>query len=169
MRCEARLRSHRPISHRPVKPLRGQPVELLVGDLVEAPDGPAVGPTQLVEPDVGALGQQHHARHPVEVLAEALDLGVGLAEAVQRGRVAGRVAVRGAAVRGVEAHPDGTLIFGQHVERDDQPVAEALRDEAPALADPAQLLGQRAGRLERRPAQQRDQVVVCSAQSRAGS
>ena len=40
-------------------------VELLVRDLVQAPDRPAVCSRQLVEPDVGALRHQHHARHPV--------------------------------------------------------------------------------------------------------
>ena len=37
MRCEAWLRSQSPMSQRPVKPRARELVELLVGDLVEAP------------------------------------------------------------------------------------------------------------------------------------
>ena len=49
-------------------------VELLVRDRVERPDVATVGPGELVEPDVGALGHQHDARHPGRVGRERLGL-----------------------------------------------------------------------------------------------
>jgi hypothetical protein len=81
----ARLRSHRPISQRPVKPRR-QSVELFVRDLVQAADPAAVSLRELVEPDIGGLGHQHDARHPVAILAEALVL---VLDATQAGAVGG--------------------------------------------------------------------------------
>ena len=49
----------------------GQRVQLLVGDRVERPDLAAVSSRELVEPDVGALGDQHEARHPLAVGARS--------------------------------------------------------------------------------------------------
>ena len=86
MRCEAWLRSHSPISHRPVKPAAREPIA--------APrrgSGPGVQigrpycARELVQPDVRALGHQHHARHPVAVPAEALRLTGRDCEAPERG------------------------------------------------------------------------------------
>ena len=67
----------------------GERVELLVGDRVERPDLPAVRARQLVEPDVGALGHQHDARHPGRIRRERLDLLGGAAERRRLGRTAG--------------------------------------------------------------------------------
>ena len=42
----------------------GELVELRVGDRVERPDVAVVASRQLVQPDIGALGDQHDPRHP---------------------------------------------------------------------------------------------------------
>ena len=77
IRSEATERCHSPMSHRPVTPQRGEPVELLVGDRVERPDRRARAARQLVEPDVRALGHQHELRHPGRVAREGLRLVAG--------------------------------------------------------------------------------------------
>ena len=66
------LRGSRPLPQadqpQPGDPAPGERVELLVGDRVERPDLAAVASRQLVEPDVGALGEQDEARHPFAIV-----------------------------------------------------------------------------------------------------
>ena len=76
MRWEAIERSHRADQPETGDAALLEQVELLVGDLVEAGDGTLVFLGQLVEPDIGVLGDQDQARHPVLIGAEALVLGV---------------------------------------------------------------------------------------------
>ena len=136
MRWLARLRSHRPISHRRGEAASGENVQLFVGDLVQAVDPAAVALGELVQPDVGGSGHQHHPRHPVAVLAEALVL---VLDAAQAGAVRG---ARGAGRR-MHPHPQRDFLLVEDVEADDQPVHEAGQHEAPAGADVAELAGQR--------------------------
>ncbi len=49
-------------------------VQGFVGNLVEAPNGALVLVGELGEPDEGALGEEHHLRHPLSVRGEALRL-----------------------------------------------------------------------------------------------
>ena len=69
-----------------------QPIELFIGDVVQMMDGTLIFPRQLVEPDVGALGNQHDVGHPVGIVAEGFHLGVsdiepaGLAKSQYLGR-----------------------------------------------------------------------------------
>ena len=70
MVCEARLRSHTPMSHSELMPRCAERGQLFVGDLVEPVDVAAVLLAQLRQPDVGALGDQHRAGHPRRVGAE---------------------------------------------------------------------------------------------------
>ncbi len=137
-----------------------KPVELLVGDLVEAPDVAAIPAAELVQPDVRALGHQHDPGHPVLVLGEPLGLGV-------EARVRRRGPAASAAGTGMVAHPHGTLLFGDDVEARDQPVeqgAEAVaevggEEGTPAGPDPAQLAAERARLRDRRRTEHGDQVL----------
>ncbi len=61
---EATLRSQRPMSQRPVMPRSARRLQLFVGDLVEAVDVAAVFFGELLEPDVGALGDEDDVGHP---------------------------------------------------------------------------------------------------------
>ncbi len=68
------------MSQRPEKPCAASVSSFFVGDLIETVDLAPVLLRELIEPDVHGLGDEHDVRHPVEVLAEALRLGLGAAE-----------------------------------------------------------------------------------------
>ena len=74
-----------------------QDFQLLVRDLVQVGDGALVFFGELVEPDVGVLGDQHQARHPILVLAEALVFRVVMAGKSQHGRSPAETARTGVA------------------------------------------------------------------------
>ncbi len=65
-----------------------QNFQLFIRDLVEVGDGALVFFGQLVEPDIGVLGDQHEARHPVLILAEAFVFGIVVPAKGQHGRIA---------------------------------------------------------------------------------
>ncbi len=144
-------------------------VQLLVGDLVEPRDRPAVTARELVEPDVDGLGEQHHARHPVEVAAEALVLVLVPAEA--RDGAGARVAERGRPRPGrhgrVEAQPHRPLFLLEQVEPGEQPEQRVAEQRAPALADERELALERVGRRQRGRAQHVHQVLLLGAEARA--
>ncbi len=52
-----------------------QPIQLLVGHLVQAPDLASPRPRELVQPHQRVLGDHHRPGHPVAVFAEGLHLG----------------------------------------------------------------------------------------------
>ncbi len=54
----------------------GHLFELLIRDLIEPGDGAAVFLRELEKPHIGALGNEHEVRHPVEVGTEPLELCV---------------------------------------------------------------------------------------------
>ena len=149
----------------------GEPVELLVGDRVERPDLPRVRPRELVEPDVGALGHEHDARHPGHVGAEALRLRVGL-EAVRVCATAApegqRVERTGPAATAGPADPAtcaGDLLLLDHPEPDIEPVEQPgtvpVTDERPpARADERELSGQRARRRANGCAEEGHQILA---------
>ena len=145
----------------PAEPPARQPVELLVGDLVEPADRSAVRLRELVQPDVGALGHEDGARHPRLVLGEALEFHVQVSEV----RWLGGGAPAGAAMK---AHPEGALVLGRDVNSHDQsieqrpePVPERRGEEgAPVGADPAKLAAQAFRLGHGRCTQHRDEVLA---------
>ena len=140
-------------------------------------DRPAVRPRKLVQPDVGALGQQHDPRHPVEVVAEALELRIrrpaAEIEAVQGAGIGSASAPRRAgsappsvAWKRIHSARSSSVRTSRLI---DQPIAELLGGKAPvgrrsSAADRLSV----AAAFERRPAQQADQVLVVRAKSRLG-
>jgi hypothetical protein len=143
---------------------RCEAVELLVGDRVEGPDVATEAARQLVEPDVGALGDEDDPRHPLAVRAEALRLVVA---APQRGRLcdAAEPAAGGAAA---EAEVERPLLLGDHVERHEQSVEQAAQQRRPAVADVAELAGEGRGRGRGGGAQQLDQRLAIGSESGLG-
>ena len=61
-------------------------VEFFVGNLVEAGDERPYWSDELMQPDIGALGDEHDVGHPLDVGAEALIFDVGCAELRARRR-----------------------------------------------------------------------------------
>ena len=113
------------------EPAPGERVQLLVGDLVEPPDGPAVRAGELVEPDQGVLRDHHHPGHPVPVGAEGLGFRPGL--------VVGRHARDGGARRrGAEP-----LLLAQEVEAGEQPGQQVAEQRAELAPDVLELVPQR--------------------------
>ena len=127
----------------------GQPVELLVGDRVERPDVAGIASRQLVEPDIGALGEQDEAAASSRESWLNRSSSPASSNVVDLGRTAGARVVRR------EPGPvGGQPLLGQDVERDEEPVEQVVEGPVeqarPVRPDPAQLVGQRAG--ARRPA-----------------
>ena len=120
-----------------------EPVELLVGDRVERADVALVAPRQLVEPDMGALGDEDEARHPRGVAREPLRLGV---EAREVRRLAASAAAGAAVAAPAEPQVQAALLLGDDVERDEEAVEHRVElgaeQAAPVLADVAQLAGE---------------------------
>ena len=108
-----------------------EPVELLVRDRVERADVAAVPARQLVEPDVGALGDEDEARHPRGVAGEALRLGLEAGE-VRGLAVAGRRRRHAAAA---EPQVEPALLLGDDVKGQQQPVEERVERRRPAGHD----------------------------------
>ena len=126
MVCEARLRSQRPMSHSPFMPRSRSCVEFFVGNLIEALDWPTVLAGELMQPDVGALGDEHDVGHPLDVGAEAFVLDVGASEGGHVGMATHLELVpllaalaRATAVR-MEAHPDRGVFFFEHIDGEQQ-------------------------------------------------
>ena len=142
---------------------RGQQLQLLVGDLVEAVDVAQIFLGELLQPDIGALGHQHHVRHPGLVGAEVFVL-------VERGLIVvcvtaaaklveadvlialeshrsprGPVAELVGAGR-MEAHPDGEVLFAQHIDGQQDALDVVAEVGRPALADEVELADERVGR-----------------------
>ncbi len=151
----------------PGEALAGQPVQLLVGDLVQPPDLPPVLAGELVEPDVGALGQQHQARHPVAIHAEALRLQLLVPELVDAHPPAPRGGLQ--LLAAVEAEPEGALLLAEHVQPEREPAVEPPgQQHSPALPDVAQLARQRLGRGDRRTAEHLHQRLPLRPERRPG-
>ena len=131
-------------------PQRASAIELLVRDRVERPDVAAVAPRQLIQPDVGALCHEHQPRHPV-----AIDVNRSSRRGRRRRRPRPGHRRRR---RGWRSPVADRAFLGQDVERDEELVEQVVEDpaEQPAqlLADPAQLVGERAGRCRGRLAQE---------------
>ena len=136
-----------------------QPLELRVGDLVETVDRAPVGARKLVEPHVRALGDQHHARHPVAVGAEALRLALQLAKLGDRHAPAQRSRPR-------EPQETRALLLVDHVERDEQPAQQVAEQVAPAIPDVFELARERVGRGQRRAPEHVDQVLMVGTERR---
>ncbi len=151
IRSDATERCHSPISHRPVTPQLASDVELLVRDGVERAQVPPVAARQLVEPDVRALGHEHHARHPGRIAGEGLRLigddGSGEGRHIRRQVLATTATT--------EAQVEAALLLSKDADRDVQPADERVEigaeDRAPVLPDEAQLAGER-GRAPAGPA-----------------
>ena len=128
-------------------------LELVVGDRVERPDVATVRAGQLVEPDVGALRDQHDARHPGRVRRERLEFLGGAAER----RCLGRPAARPPAES--EVHP--ALLLGEQadrpVEAGDELLEPGSQERRPMGPDVAELAGQRGRGVPSRRAHQLDQ------------
>jgi hypothetical protein len=142
----------------------GEEAELFVGDLVEAEDVAAIFFGELLQPDVGALGDEDDVGHPglvggevfvfiergliaVAVAAQAAEADVLVALETLRAPGGRAVAVLIGA-GGVEAHPDGEVFFAQDVDGEED-AAEVGADEwGPALADEVELAGEGIGRGE---------------------
>ncbi len=112
-----------------------QPVQLGVGDAVEGADGTAVAARQLVQPDVGALGHEHQAGHPVQVPAERLGLLGGAREPAHSSRLGrpGATAhvTRPGAIRGCP-------VLGEDIEAACQPLQHlGVHEVRPVVPDPA--------------------------------
>ncbi len=118
--------------------MRGDRGQLVVRDRVERPDLAAVTTRQLVEPDVGALGEQDQARHPLPVAGEALGLRVGSGE---RGSLAAAIAAPGTTA--TEPEMERPALFREEVLAADEPLHQVgWQERAPALADVAELRGE---------------------------
>ena len=119
----------------PVDPFGGEGAKDLVGDLVERRDGSSIRSRQLLQPDVGVLGEQDDAGHPGGVGREPLGL-------VARAELGGVVA--SAAGVGVPLAQAARVRFlGQEVQRQRQ-TAAGLGGQLgrPVAADPQQLPGE---------------------------
>ncbi len=136
----------------PVEAALGELGERLVGDLIEPADLASEAALQLRQPHVGALGDEHHAAHPVAVGAEGLVLAVlPQAGGVEHGR---RPGAAGA--------PAPLLLEGvdrAHQARQQLRVAIA-EQRPPAVPGDAQLTLERGGAGALRSPQQRHQAVV---------
>ena len=119
----------------PDEPERGesrpcQPVQLLVGHLVQPPYFPAVLTGELVQPYEGVLGHHDRARHPLRVRAERLYLRGHSYVFVDFGRAGGECA---------EAQ---LLLFPQQVDAGEQAQKEVSQQRPPAGADELELPGE---------------------------
>ena len=127
----------------------GELVELRVGDRVERPDVAAVGSRQLVQPDIGALGDQHDPRHPGRIGRERLRL-------IRRRRPEHRslgAAARPTAPIAATTEPqvERALLLGKdadgEIETPDERVETGPEEDPPGRLDEPQLAGQRGGCL----------------------
>ena len=160
---EARLRSHTPISQSELMPRCGEGGQLLVGNLVEAADVAAVLAAELRQPDVGALGDQHRVGHPGLVRRELLVFVRRIAEGrhlgVARRTTAIAAGPAAALSRRIELHPDGQFFLAQNLAGHQQESAPGVAEQRlPKLANERQLIAERAGRAQRRRAQQIEQA-----------
>ena len=155
------LRRHRALPQ-PDQPQARHPparqgVELLVRDRVERAQLAPVATGQLVEPDVRALGHEHHARHPVRIAREGLRL-IGDDGRSERRHVRRQVLAPAATT---EAQVQAALLLGKDADRDVQPADDRIEvgpeDRGPVLPDVAQLAGQRGGHAPGRRSQQLDE------------
>ena len=139
-------------------------VEFFVGDLVEAGDGAAILQRELVQPDVGALGDEHDVGHPLHIGTEALVFDVGAGELGHVGVAAhlklmpALTALTGASasVR-MKAHPDGGVFFFEDIDGEEQSAEVGAEDAGPFLAEKCQLAGERVGGGEHRGFEQVEQ------------
>ena len=148
---DAVLRSHRPISHRPVKPPAARKSSSSSGIWFRIAQFLAVLARELVQPDVGVLGHQHDLGHPVQVRAEALRLH-GQVRKVGRLRRAG-------------AEEDRLLLLGDQVQPGQQAEDVLAEVSRPLLADELKLAFQRVGRGLGRRFQHVDQADVALAEA----
>ncbi len=111
----------------PREPSLRQGVQLLVWDLVQPADGPLVGLRELIEPDVGVLGDEDHLGHPCLIRAEALVFR--LVELVD--------------AAGAWAQEDGLFLLGDQVEAAEEPVKVLAQQGSPALLHELELTGER--------------------------
>ena len=149
---------------------RGQQLQLLVGDLVQAMDVAQIFFGELFQPDVGALGHQHHVGHPGLVGAEVFVLverglivvcvtaAAQLVEAdvliaLESHRTPGGPVAELVGAGGMEAHPDGEVLFAQHVDGQQDALDVVAEEGRPALADKIELADQRVGRSKHGRAQ----------------
>ena len=126
----------------------GQPVQLLVGHLVQRGDGPAVLPRELRQPDQGVLRHHHRPGHPVKVGAERLALAGVRAE--------GRY-LRRPGREGREAH---LLFLAQDVHAGEQAPQQVAEKVPPAGADELELACQRVRGGFHRAFQEAEQVLA---------
>ena len=98
----------------------GEAAQLFVGNLVQAMDVAAVVAGELLQPDVGALGDEHGGGHPFLVGAEALGfLGcfhVGRHFPLLVDTPREIVPAGGVGAGRIEPHPDGDVLFLEHVD-----------------------------------------------------
>ncbi|OQA94010.1 MAG: hypothetical protein BWY25_03017 [Chloroflexi bacterium ADurb.Bin222] len=105
-----------------------QLVQLRVGDLIQAGDGTLILFGELVQPDVGVLGEDDDLRHPIAVRAEGFKLQLLPLELEgQQGFGAGAKA------------EEGLAFLGDQVEAAQEPVKIAAQERRPAAADEFQL------------------------------
>ena len=108
-----------------------------------------MAPRQLVEPDVGALREEDESGHPLAVLGEALDLGLGADERrclTAPDRAAAEPLVKAALFLGQD--PD------RQVDLRSEPIEGGTEQPAPVVANVPQLAGERVGELAGRLAQE---------------
>ncbi len=131
-------------------------VELFVGNLIQAGDGASVLERELMQPDVGALGDEHDVGHPLDVGAEALifDIGdaelrhVGVAAHLELVPLLAALASASATGVGMKAHPDGGLFFFEHIDGEQQAAKVGAEYPGPFFAKKGELPGERVGRRE---------------------
>src|SRR5438874_1569953 len=96
----------------PADPEVGQPVKLLVGDRIERVDVAGVLPRELVEPNVGALRDEHEPRHPLEILAEPFGFEVPTDVVLRTDSDADERSHAVAPAATAEPKMEGTLLLG---------------------------------------------------------
>ncbi len=122
-----------------------------------------VFPGQLIEPHVGVLGDQHEARHPVQIGTEALGLGhqvVAARRAKQSHGGALSLRAEDRDHRRAGAGEDRFLFLADEIEAAQHAIEILPQDDAPAPAHELQLAQQRIGRTQRRQTKKIDQVLI---------
>ncbi len=169
-RCNAALpQANQP---KPGDAARCQQLHLLVRDLVETVDVALIFLAELLQPYIGALGHQHHVRHPcligaevfilverrlvvvcvaaaAKVLVETDELVADEAHRTPRRRAVAEL-VR---PRRIEAHPYGEILLAQHVDGQQDALELVAQVWCPTLADVVELSNQRVGRGQHGSAQ----------------
>ena len=141
----------------------GEQMKLFVGDLVEAVDVAEVFLGELLEPDVGALGDEDDVGHPglvggeVLVLVERGLVAVGVFLALElvvadelvadeaHGTPGGRAVPVLVGAGGMEAHPDGEVFFAEDVDGEQDALEFVAEVRGPFFADEVELADERVG------------------------